>query len=116
MSSDLNLPVLPRWGLAVEAAISLHLNAFLVHSMPDARQLRQMINQHFGGERRGRRPRWHVLAVDCGQSEAVDTGLCKPHGAHGGVDGWVGRPSSRLRMECRQMCFQPPLFYAQASP
>ncbi|KAL4424708.1 hypothetical protein ABPG77_000051 [Micractinium sp. CCAP 211/92] len=39
-----------RWGLAVEAAISLHLNAFLVHSMPDARQLRQMINQHFGGQ------------------------------------------------------------------
>lgn len=40
----------------MEAAISLHLNGFLVHSMADARLLRQMINQHFGGEARGHAP------------------------------------------------------------
>ncbi|KAL4422537.1 hypothetical protein ABPG75_008734 [Micractinium tetrahymenae] len=51
-----------RWGLAVEAAISLHLNAFLVHSMPDARLLRQMINQHFGGQ--PMKPQVYVVNFD----------------------------------------------------
>ena len=43
-----------RWAMAVEAAISLQLNAFLVHTMADGRLLRQMIAQQFqGGAARG---------------------------------------------------------------
>ncbi|KAI3430279.1 hypothetical protein D9Q98_004875 [Chlorella vulgaris] len=36
-----------RWALAVESALGLQLNSFLVHSYSDSQLLRQMISQHF---------------------------------------------------------------------